>query len=149
VVLARLGSSTHAFDFDQRVVRLTFGPGAGGVSAVSPPSANVAPPGDYMLFLVDAAGVPSVAHIVQLAFDPDNQPPSTGITSPAGDVSILPGESVSFAGAGFDPDGSVAGYVWSFPGGTPSQSTAPAPAPVRWDTPGSCAGTGAPGPRPS
>ncbi len=37
------------------------------VTSLSPPDATVAPPGYYMLFLVSAAGVPSVATFVQLA----------------------------------------------------------------------------------
>jgi hypothetical protein len=32
----------------------------------APASANLAPPGHYMLFLVDQQGIPSVAKIVQI-----------------------------------------------------------------------------------
>ena len=39
---------------------------AGGINVKSPPSAAVAPPGYYMLFLLNAQGVPSVASWVQL-----------------------------------------------------------------------------------
>jgi hypothetical protein len=32
-----------------------------------PPNSNIAPPGAYMLFLLDAAGVPSAARIIKIA----------------------------------------------------------------------------------
>jgi hypothetical protein len=40
--------------------------GGQGVDVVAPPSASVAPPGHYMLFLLNDAGVPSVASWVRL-----------------------------------------------------------------------------------
>ncbi|HEY0557175.1 MAG TPA: galactose oxidase-like domain-containing protein [Thermoanaerobaculia bacterium] len=61
VVLLRAGSATHSVDFDQRAVELTFSPGQDQLSATSPASGAIAPPGWYMLFLVGAKGVPSVA----------------------------------------------------------------------------------------
>jgi hypothetical protein len=136
VALVRPGSSTHAFDFEQRLVNLNFTAGAGALALTSPPNANVAPPGYYMLFLVNHAGVPSVAAWVQLTTTPGNQPPRGTISSPAGDVTIRAGESVTFAGSGTDPDGAVSGYAWSFPGGTPASSTAATPGAVRFPTPG-------------
>jgi hypothetical protein len=66
VSLVRLPSVTHAFDQNQRFVPLTFVRSAGGVRVDAPPSGAVAPPGDYMLFLVDGDGVPSVARIVRV-----------------------------------------------------------------------------------
>jgi len=38
---------------------------AGGLSIQAPANANIAPPGYYMLFLVDTSGVPSVAAILK------------------------------------------------------------------------------------
>lgn len=66
VTLIRLGSTTHAFDQNQRLVPLDFAVNAGGLSVTMPANGNLAPPGHYMLFVVTAAGVPSVARIVQL-----------------------------------------------------------------------------------
>ena len=45
----------------------TSPPGAGKVTVQAPANANLAPPGDYMLFLLDTNGVPSVASIVRLS----------------------------------------------------------------------------------
>jgi hypothetical protein len=67
IALVRLGSVTHTFDSDQRYVNLTFTQSNGGLEAKTPASANVAPPGYYMLFILNTSGVPSVAKIVKLS----------------------------------------------------------------------------------
>jgi hypothetical protein len=64
VALLRLGAVTHSVDMDQRYVPLAFSAGAGTLTATGPANANIAPPGPYMLVVVDAAGVPSVATMV-------------------------------------------------------------------------------------
>ena len=66
VALLHNGSVTHAFDMDQRMVGLSFTPGTGVLNVTAPSSANIAPPGYYMLFLVNKSGVPSVANFVQV-----------------------------------------------------------------------------------
>lgn len=62
----RLGSVTHAYDENQRANTLVVEPAAGGVQVTAPASANLAPPGHYLLFLLDHNGVPSVGRIVQV-----------------------------------------------------------------------------------
>jgi hypothetical protein len=63
--LIRLSSVTHAFNQSQLIYPLTFTPaGQTSLGVVAPTSPNLAPPGPYMLFLVNAAGVPSVAKMV-------------------------------------------------------------------------------------
>lgn len=69
VTLLRLGSVTHAFDQNQRFRALSFTQVSGGVKATMPANNREAPPGHYMLFLVDTDGVPSLARIAQF-----NQP---------------------------------------------------------------------------
>jgi hypothetical protein len=66
VTLIRLSSVTHAFDQSQRLVSLNFSPTIGGVSVTLPVSQIDAPPGPYMLFLVNGSGVPSVGQIMRL-----------------------------------------------------------------------------------
>jgi hypothetical protein len=61
VTVIRAGSVTHQIDTDQRSVPLTFTASAGSLSATSPANAAVAPPGYYLLFIVNRTGVPSVA----------------------------------------------------------------------------------------
>jgi hypothetical protein len=66
VSLIRLGAATHAFDMNQHIAPLTYSIGAGGLNVQAPANANLAPPGHYMLFIINTSGVPSVASIVQL-----------------------------------------------------------------------------------
>jgi Domain of unknown function (DUF1929) len=59
VTLLRCGSSTHAFNWDQRCVFLEFrAESEGRLLVTAPPNGAVAPPGAYMLFLVDEVGRP-------------------------------------------------------------------------------------------
>lgn len=62
----RLASVTHAFNESQRINRLTFSQGSGGLNVTAPASAGLCPPGHYMLFVLNGSGVPSVARIVQI-----------------------------------------------------------------------------------
>ena len=66
VVLVRAGAVTHAFDMEQRLVELSFKNAAGVLHVTAPAKGNIAPPGYYLLFILNAEGVPSVAHFVQL-----------------------------------------------------------------------------------
>jgi hypothetical protein len=52
---------------EQRYLPLGFTAGKGKLTASVPPNENTAVPGVYMLFIVDSAGVPSVAKMVTLA----------------------------------------------------------------------------------
>ncbi len=67
VTLIRLGAPTHAFDMNQRLNVLQFTRGAGTVNITTPANANLAPPGHYMLFIVNGNGVPSVGSIVRIS----------------------------------------------------------------------------------
>src|SRR5579864_7507975 len=66
VVLVRDGSVTHAFGMDQRLVGMSFTVGSGSLTVTAPPNGNIAPPGYYMLFLLNSSGVPSVASFVHV-----------------------------------------------------------------------------------
>ena len=55
---------------------LDFTAGAGSLTATAPANANIAPPGVYMLFVVGAAGVPSVAKMVTVT---GNSAPSVSL----------------------------------------------------------------------
>jgi hypothetical protein len=67
VVLMKAGSVTHSFDMDQRYVGLSFTSASGSLSVTAPSNSNIAPPGYYMLFLVNQAGTPSLASWVQVS----------------------------------------------------------------------------------
>jgi hypothetical protein len=66
VNLIKLGATTHAFDADQRLVKVAFTRGSERLSIQVPKNGTFAPPGHYMLFILDAQGVPSVARILKL-----------------------------------------------------------------------------------
>jgi hypothetical protein len=66
VTWIRLGSVTHGFNAGQRINRPAFSPTAEGVQVTPPADPNLAPPGDYMLFLLNGDGVPSIAHFIRV-----------------------------------------------------------------------------------
>ena len=66
VVLIRTGAVTHFFDQNERYLPLAFTQTTGGLNVTAPVDANLAPPGYYMLFIINNSGVPSVAPFVQL-----------------------------------------------------------------------------------
>lgn len=62
------GAVTHSFNMNQRFVGLNIQARATtSLTLEAPPNANVAPPGQYMLFLVNEEGVPSVARFIHLS----------------------------------------------------------------------------------
>jgi len=73
VALVRPSATTHANDFDQRYVDLTFTVGRGYIQATSPANGSIAPPGYYMLVLVNSNGVPSVMPFLNLDTDAGRQ----------------------------------------------------------------------------
>jgi hypothetical protein len=67
VTLIKTGSATHTVDFDQRFLSLSFSGTGAALDVTMPASRKVAPPGFYMLFVFDGAGVPSVAKVIRLS----------------------------------------------------------------------------------
>jgi hypothetical protein len=66
VALIGLGSVTHSFNTNQRYIPLSFSQVSGGLDIDAPIDANLAPPGHYMLFILDGNGVPSIAKILKV-----------------------------------------------------------------------------------
>jgi hypothetical protein len=66
VTLVRPASVTHAFDQNQRFIELDFRKTAGGVTVTGPRSNAVAPPGPYLIFILNGDGVPSVGSIMRV-----------------------------------------------------------------------------------
>jgi hypothetical protein len=66
VALIRPGAVTHSTNFEQRYVDLTWQGGQGQLTVATPSSPNMAPPGSYMLVIVNSSGVPSVMPFLQL-----------------------------------------------------------------------------------
>ncbi|HVD94174.1 MAG TPA: PASTA domain-containing protein, partial [Vicinamibacterales bacterium] len=80
VTLIATGSATHGFNQNQAFLTLASKVVPEGLSVTAPANANLAPPGPYMLFIVNGSGVPSVAAMVNLPV-PGTQP--TQVAAPA------------------------------------------------------------------
>jgi hypothetical protein len=136
-VLIRLGSCTHASNMEQRLIGLcgATSPCTGSnntLSLTTPTNGSIAPPGYYMLFLLDSAGVPSKASFIQLT--PNSYslvPPAGVITAPAGDMTITAGSVINFG-----TSTTASNYSWVFPGGSPATSTVQNPGNVTFGVPG-------------
>ena len=88
VNLVSLSADTHQADMDQHFVPLSFTAGSGSLTVQAPSSAALAPPGYYMLFIVNGAGVPSVAAIVRMNAAPPTAPGApTAVSASAGNGS--------------------------------------------------------------
>ena len=78
--LMRPAAVTHAVDMSQQAIRLDVTAQADGLTTRTPLNATVAPPGYYMLFALNAQGVPSTATWIRL--DP-GAPDAPAIPTPA------------------------------------------------------------------
>jgi hypothetical protein len=128
VSLVALGSSTHTNDWDQNFVPLSFTAGTGSLTVQTPASAALAPPGYYMLFVVNNQGVPSVAPIVQVT----SQPPAVTMTAPANGATVS-GTSVPISASvtASAPISSVQFLLDGSPLGAPVTTT---PYTMSWDS---------------
>ena len=66
VSFVRLGSVTHTFNTSQRFIPLSFSASATSLTVQTPANSNIAPPGYYMLFILNVSGVPSIARIIRI-----------------------------------------------------------------------------------
>jgi len=76
VAFIREDATTHADHMDQRMLNLTFSDmGNNTLQITAPANANLAPPGYYMLFIVNSSGVPSVAAVMRIGSPSATTPP--------------------------------------------------------------------------
>ena len=67
VVLLRAGAVTHGFNMSQRGIECVIaGTGPGTLNVQGPPNANLAPPGWYVLFILNSDRVPSEGRWIRL-----------------------------------------------------------------------------------
>jgi len=118
VALIRNGAATHAFDMDQRFVGLSFTTGSGALTITAPPNGNIAPPGYYMLFLVNSSGVPSIAKFIQLGSQPD-----FSVSATPSSQKVTQGNSTSYT-VNVASSGGFAGTVGLSVSGLPQGATA-------------------------
>ena len=119
VVLVRNGTVTHAFGMDQREVELAFTAQSGSLTVTAPPNGNIAPPGYYMLFLLNSSGVPSVAKFVQVT----SQQADFSVTATPSSRKVPPGTGTTYS-VSVTPSGGFNGTVNFSVSGLPSGATA-------------------------
>ena len=66
-VLVAPAATTHGNDMHQRVIKLPSQQLSAGLNVTIPASNALVPPGHYMLFVMDSAGIPSVAKFVKIS----------------------------------------------------------------------------------
>ena len=103
--MIRMSATTHTMNTGQRLVEVPFTGSNGNYQLTAHSNTNVLVPGHWMLFALDAAGVPSEAHLVQVnvsgkpwVIKPADKSTLTGssdsVTLDAGDTE---GDTLSFA----------------------------------------------------
>lgn len=93
VTLVKTASVTHGFNMEQRFLELAFSASGGSLSVQAPARFTDAPPGTYLLFVIDSAGVPSVGRIVRI--EPGVVPNQAPTVSAGPDLAInLPGSAL-------------------------------------------------------
>lgn len=134
-VIIKLGARTHALDVDQRSLSLAIAPAAGGLTLTSPTDPTAAPPGYYMLFLLNNAGVPSVAKMIRLdsGITPpsDTTPPTVALSAPAAGATLTGTTTVSATAA--DNVG-VSGVQFTLDGVNLGTEDTSSPYQASWDT---------------
>src|SRR5215217_5240982 len=66
IAMIRAGSVTHAFNSDQRYVGLSFSRRGAWLTVKAPPNTGIAPPGQYLLFVLNRDNIPSIGWSVRL-----------------------------------------------------------------------------------
>ncbi len=127
VNLVSLGADTHQSDMDQHFVPLNFTQGSGTLTIQAPASGNYAPPGHYMLFILNSNGVPAVAPIISVSS------PATAPAAPSGVTAVALNGSATVSWTAPDNGGSpitsytVTPYVGSTAQPATTVSGSPAP----------------------
>jgi hypothetical protein len=97
VTLVKTGSVTHGWNMEQRFLELAFSANGDSLSVQAPARSADAPPGTYLLFVIDTEGVPSEGRIVRI--EPGNLPPTVNAGS---DRTITLPNSVQLTGSAAD-----------------------------------------------
>ena len=111
VVMVKTGSVTHGWNMEQRFVEMTTTSAGNRLTVQAPARAADAPPGFYMVFVLNSAGVPSVAKIVRMNIAATPNPAITPTLANPGDPSSAVGTSVSLQLQASDPNGDALGFA--------------------------------------
>ncbi len=110
VALVKTGSATHSFNMDQRFQDLVFRANGNQLAVQAPTRAALATPGYYMVFVIDGAGVPSVASVARIGIAADPNPAITPVLpAPAAQAGAV-GSAASLQLVASDPNGDAIAY---------------------------------------
>jgi YVTN family beta-propeller protein len=110
VVMIKTASVTHSWNMEQRFIELTYQQEGSRLRVQAPTHAADAPPGFYMLFAFNAAGVPAVAPILRVGVAANPNPAITpNLANPGGQTGET-GVATSLALSATDPNGDTLGY---------------------------------------
>ena len=129
VTLLKIGSVTHAFNQGQVINNLNFTKITGGLTVQAPADGNVAPPGYYMLFILNASGVPSVANFVKINAGPN---PTVSISAPNNGATV--GGAFATVSANASDNVGVSGVQFKLDGNNLGAEAATSPYAVTWDS---------------
>ncbi|MGH8249488.1 MAG: galactose oxidase-like domain-containing protein, partial [Steroidobacteraceae bacterium] len=105
VVLVKTGSVSHSFNFDQRFIELTFQRNGSRLTVQAPARAADAPPGFYLLYVINPAGTPSVGRIVRIGVASTSGPAVTPVLVDPGNQTGQVGVPVTLQLSATDPNG--------------------------------------------
>ncbi len=110
VTMVKGGSVTHSWNMEQRFVELTFVRSGSRLRVQAPTRAADAPPGFWMLYALNEAGVPSIARVVKVNVASNWNPAISPVLANPGSQSGTWGISASLQLAATDPNGDELGY---------------------------------------
>ena len=120
VTFVKTGSATHGWNMEQRFVDLPFNAQGSTLSVQIPGRASDVPPGIWMMFVIDDAGVPSEAKLMRVnVASALNNAVVPVLTSPGNQTSVV-GAAIDLPLVASDPNGDP--LNWSASGLPPGLS---------------------------
>jgi YVTN family beta-propeller protein len=110
VTLVKTSSVTHSWNMEQRFVDLAFNTDGNRLWVQAPARAGDTPPGYYLMFVIDAAGVPSVAKMVRVGIASNPNPGTMPTLVSIGNQTGLAANAVDLQVNASDPNGDTLRY---------------------------------------
>ena len=111
VNLVSVGADTHQSNMSQHFIPLSFTAGQGSLTVQTPSSAAIAPYGNYMLFILNEKGVPSVSAPLNLSAAPEAPGAPTNVIATASGTTATVTWGVPFQGTSAITSYTVTPYV--------------------------------------
>jgi YVTN family beta-propeller protein len=105
VTFVKTGSATHGWNMEQRFVDLPFNAQGSTLSVQIPGRASDVPPGMWMMFVIDDAGVPSEAKLMRVNVAPALNTAVVPVLASPGNQTSVVGTAVDLPIGANDPNG--------------------------------------------